>query len=203
MDLKKLRERALAATARFFVDRDGILPDQDGEEWEAEFRRQYNLAKSQAPEPHGAPPEKLAESGHFEWPELYGAPAQKRWAAALRAARLATMEDKKIRDWLAATWLAAADWVDTRDMSAPDFLRRVATQYSAHRRDTEARAEERAAAVRAKEAAANVLRGRVQSAGITAESSDRARRCQPTRDRGGASRQTRRGASWSAQPADF
>jgi hypothetical protein len=39
MDLKELRDRALEATTRFFVDRDGILPDQEGEEWEAEYQR--------------------------------------------------------------------------------------------------------------------------------------------------------------------
>src|ERR1700730_5581100 len=125
MDLRELRERALEATTRFFVDRDGILPNQEGEEWEAEYRRQYDLAKRQAPEPHRAPPDKRAESGDSEWPSLAGAPAQKRWAAELRARRLAIMENKDIRDWLGATWTTAAAWVDTRDMTAPHFLRRV------------------------------------------------------------------------------
>jgi hypothetical protein len=168
MDLKELRDRALEATTRFFVDRDGILPDQEGEEWEAEYRRQYDLAKRYAPEPQPAPPDKRAAFGHSEWPELAGAPAQKRWAAELRVTRLGAMENKDIRDWLAATWTTAADWIDTRDMSAPDFLRRVGTQYSANRRDAKARAHERAAAERAKAVAANALRDRVQSAGITA-----------------------------------
>src|SRR5262249_25707676 len=60
MDLKELRDRALEATTRFFVDRDGILPDQEGEEWEAEYRRQYDIAKPMlqsrtAPRQRGAP----------------------------------------------------------------------------------------------------------------------------------------------------
>jgi hypothetical protein len=169
MDLKELRDRALDATTRFFVDRDGILPDQEGDEWEAEYRRQYDLAKRHAAEPHHAAPERRAAPGHPEWPELAGAPAQKRWAAELRAARLAALENKDMRDWLAAAWISAADWVDTRDMSMPDFLRRIGTQYSASRRDAAARADEHAAAERAKVAAANELRDRVQSAGITAE----------------------------------
>ena len=42
MDLKELRDRALEATTRFFVERDGIVPDQEGEEWEAEYRRRYD-----------------------------------------------------------------------------------------------------------------------------------------------------------------
>jgi hypothetical protein len=169
MDLKELRERALEATTRFFVDRDGILPDQEGEEWEAEYRRQYDLAKRYAPEPHRAPPERRGAPGHSEWPELAGSPAQKRWATELRGARLAATENKEMRDWLAAKWTTAADWIDTRDMSTPDFLRRIGTQYSASRRDVKARADEHAAAERAKVAAANALRERVQSAGITTE----------------------------------
>jgi hypothetical protein len=168
-DLKELRDRVLEATTRFFVDRDGILPDQEGEEWEAEYRRQYDLAKRHAPERHRALPERRAAPGHSEWPELAGSPAQKRWAAELRAARLAIIENKDMRDWLAATWTTAADWVDTRDMSAPGFLRRIDTQYLASRRDAKALADEHAAAEQAKVAAANALRDRVQSAGITAE----------------------------------
>jgi hypothetical protein len=169
LDLKELRERALEATTRFFVDRDGILPDQEGEEWEAEYRRQYDLVKRHAPEPDRAPPERRAASGHAEWPELAGSPAEKRWAAELRDARLAAIESKDMRGWLAATWTTAADWVNTRDMSSADFLRRISTQYSASRRAAKARADEHAAAERAKVAAANALRDRVRSAGITAE----------------------------------
>ncbi|HEV2551566.1 MAG TPA: hypothetical protein VGU20_29930 [Stellaceae bacterium] len=169
MDLKELRERALEATTRFFVDRDGILPDQEGEEWEAEYRRQYDMAKRHAPEPYRAPPERRAAPDHSEWPELAGSPAQKRWAADLRGARLAAMENKDMRDWLAAKWTTAADWVDTRDMSTPDFLRRIGIQYSASRSDAKARADEHAAAERAQVAVANALRDRVHSAGITAE----------------------------------
>ncbi|HEV2548891.1 MAG TPA: hypothetical protein VGU20_16235 [Stellaceae bacterium] len=58
------------------------------------------------------------------------------------------MENKDMRDWLAAKWTTAADWVDTRDMSTPDFLRRIGTQYSASRCDAKARADEHAAAER-------------------------------------------------------
>ncbi len=169
MDLKELRERALEATTRFFVDRDGILPDQDGEEWEAEYRRQYDLIKRHAPEPDRAPLGGRAAPAHADWPELAGSPAEKRWAAELRGARLAAIESKDMRGWLAATWTNAGDWVNTRDMSPADFLRRISSQYSASCRDAKARAHEHAAAEQAKVAAANALRDRLQSAGITAE----------------------------------
>ena len=169
MDLKELRDGALEATTRFFVDRDGILPDQEGEAWQAEYRRQYDLVKRHAPEPHRAREQRRATPGHAEWPELAGSPAEKRWAAELRGARLAAIESKDMRGWLAATWTTAADWVNTRDMSAADFLRRISTQYSASRRDAKARAHEHAAVEQAKVAAAEALRDRVQSAGITVE----------------------------------
>ncbi|HLG89670.1 MAG TPA: hypothetical protein VKZ79_21015 [Alphaproteobacteria bacterium] len=168
MDLKELRDRALEAATRFFVERDGILPDQEGDEWEAEYRRQYELLKRHAPEPHRARPERRAAPAHREWPELAGSPAAKRWATELRGARLAAIESKELRDWLAATWTTAADWVNTRDMSTSDFLRRISPQYSASRRDAKTRADEHAATERAKLAAANALRDRLQSAGITA-----------------------------------
>jgi hypothetical protein len=169
MDLKELRDRALEATTRFFVERDGIVPDQEGEEWEAEYRRQYDLLKRHSPEPHRARPERRAAPALSERSELAGSPAEKRWAAELRDARLAAIESKDMRGWLAATWTSAADWVNTRDMSPADFLRRISTQYSASRCDAKARADENAAAERARVAAAKTLRDRVQSAGITAE----------------------------------
>jgi hypothetical protein len=167
--LKELRERALEATARFFIDRDGVLPDQDSEEWEAEYRRQHEVAKRQAPEPRQATPDERAEINDPGSPPLAGAPAQKRWATELRAQRLTTVENKDVRHWLAATWTTAAAWVDTRDMTVPDFLGRIGREYAAHRRDIEARAKQRAAAERDKAAAANALRDRVRAAGITAE----------------------------------
>jgi hypothetical protein len=169
VDLKELRDRALEATTRFFVDRDGILPDQEGEEWEAEYRRQYDLVKRHASEPHHGGGEKRAAPGHLEWPELAGSPAEKRWATEIRDARLAAIDSKDMRDWLAATWTTAAGWINTRDISTSTFLRRISTQYSASRRDAQARADEHAAAQRAKMAAANALRDRVQLAGVTAE----------------------------------
>src|SRR4051812_7026108 len=35
-----LREEAMEATARHFSEQGGVMPDQDSEEWEAEYRRQ-------------------------------------------------------------------------------------------------------------------------------------------------------------------
>jgi len=169
MDLKALQNEALEATSRFFLERDGVLPDEDSEEWEAEYHRQFKLAKRRAGTSHAtAAPSRTAASSRPEWPQLSGAPAEKRWGAELRAARLKTIQSKGLGDWLASARTTAGDWVKTREMPGPAFLRRVEAQYAADRRETEARATARAAEEQTSAAAAEVLRARVQAAGITA-----------------------------------
>ena len=169
MNLTALRDEALEATRRFFIDREGITPDEGSDEWEAEYHRQFELAKRRAATSRvAAGPSRADASSHAEWPELTGAPAEKRWGVELRAARLKTIERKDLRDWLAATWTAARDWVKTHDMPGPAFLRRVETQYTADRREAEAQAAARAAEEHASTAAAEALRARVEAAGVTA-----------------------------------
>jgi hypothetical protein len=167
MNLTALRDEALEATRRFFVDREGITPDEGSDEWEAEYHRQFELAKRRAATSRVAPGPSRAFS-HPEWPELTGAPGEKRWAAELRADRLKTIEREELREWLAATWTAARDWVKTHDMPGPAFLRRVETQYAADRRDAEVQAAVRAAEEQASAAAAGTLRARVEADGVTA-----------------------------------
>ena len=48
MDIKSIKEQALAETARILHDRLGVVPDPDSEEWEEEYRRQFDLLKKQA-----------------------------------------------------------------------------------------------------------------------------------------------------------
>ena len=45
MDLKSVREEAIEATTRAFWDRNGFVPDQDSDEWEEEYRRQFEQVK--------------------------------------------------------------------------------------------------------------------------------------------------------------
>jgi hypothetical protein len=169
MDHEALRDEALEATRRFFIDREGSLPEEGSDEWEAEYRRQFELTmRRAATSPAAVEPARAGEASHPEWPELTGAPAEKRWGAELRAARLKTIERKELRDWLAATWIAARDWVKTRDVPGPAFLHRVETQYATARREAEAHATARAAEEQASAAAAETLRARVEAAGVTA-----------------------------------
>lgn len=170
MDIKLLKEEALEATARFFRDSQGTLPDQDSDEWEAVYRRHFEMARKR----HPASPQTIslpaAAAGPAKerpdiWPELNGPATEKRWAVAIRADRLKEIGDKDIRTWLAGSWIASKIWIDTRDLPAPAFLRRVSTEYGrADKQATILRAEQTA---RAAEAAA--VRHRVQTAGITAE----------------------------------
>src|SRR6516165_3885725 len=45
MDLKAVREEAIEATTRAFWDKNGFVPDQDSDEWEEEYRRQFEQVK--------------------------------------------------------------------------------------------------------------------------------------------------------------
>src|ERR1700750_2868110 len=102
MDLQAVREEAVEATARALWDKNGFSPDEDSEEWEEEYRRQFEQAKRRhaagqpaagavQPSPAtGAPPD---EAG---WAVLTGAPTQIRWAAALRTDRILEITDPGI-----------------------------------------------------------------------------------------------------------
>ena len=43
MDLKPVREEAIERTNRAFWDKQGFVPDPDSEEFEEEYRRQFEL----------------------------------------------------------------------------------------------------------------------------------------------------------------
>ena len=107
MDLKVVREEAIEATTRAFWDRSGFVPDEDSDEWEEEYRRQFEQARKRHAtgqpvevKPGAAPAPPPEEAG---WAVLTGAPTQIRWAAALRADRLQEVRNPEVRDWLATT----------------------------------------------------------------------------------------------------
>src|SRR5690242_1282795 len=124
MDLKSLREEALEETARFFSDKQGFLPDQDSDEWEDEYRRQFALAKArqEAAQRSGSPLRTDAAAAvkaasaprPDDGPPLSGPPGEARWAAALRADRLKQIQDDDVRSWLLRSWTASKSWVETR-----------------------------------------------------------------------------------------
>jgi len=173
MDLKLAREEAIEATNRFFWDKSGFVPDQDSDEWEDEYRRQFDLAKKRhaadrpaetSPIAAAAPP--AEEAG---WAMLSGPPTQIRWAAALRADRLNEIRDPGIRKWLATTWTRSKSWIDTSTLPTAIFLKRIEPHYREFCRQAEERARLRAADREAKAAAADEIRRQLEEAAITVE----------------------------------
>jgi hypothetical protein len=173
MDIKSIKEQALAETARILHDRLGVVPDPDSEEWEDEYRRQFELLKKQAArapsgvvaKPQAAPVDERED----DLPAMTGAPADKRWASALRSERLKQVPNKDVRAWLAGAWIVAKEWVDTRDLPPEAFLRRVEAQHAAHRKRSAAEAGLVEASRRDKAAAESALQQQVRAAGITAQ----------------------------------
>jgi hypothetical protein len=172
MDLKSVREEAIEATTRAFWDKSGFVPDQDSDEWEAEYRRQFEEAKKRRTTGHPAevkPSEAAAPLEEAGWAMLKGAPTQIRWAAALRADRLKEIRNPGIRDWLATTWGKAKSWIDTRDLPTATFLQRIEPHYAEYRRQADERARALEAERRTKQTAAEALRQEIEAAGITVE----------------------------------
>jgi hypothetical protein len=173
MDLKAVREEAIEATTRFFWEKSGFVPDQESEEWEEEYRRQFEQAKGRhaaagptevKPAATVTPPEE--EAG---WAALTGPPTQIRWATGLRADRLKEIRDPGIRRWLATTWTRSKSWIDTSTLPTPLFLKRIEPHYAEYRSQTEERARVRAAEHQAEMAAASEIRRQIEEAGITTE----------------------------------
>jgi hypothetical protein len=175
MDLKRVREAAIERTTRFFWDNRGFVPSEDSDEWEAEYRRQFELAKARqadgvvataaAVEAPAATPTAVSRN----LAELTGAPTQIRWAAALRADRLREIRDPGVRDWLATTWTKAKSWIDTQELPTPVFLQRVAPHYQEYRKKADQKAHSRAQERQAQQAATAAIRKQVEEAGITME----------------------------------
>jgi hypothetical protein len=173
MNLQRVREEAIEATTRAFWDKNGFVPDEDSDEWEAEYRRQFEGAKrrhasGQTAEVKPSPTVSVPPEGDG-WAELTGAPTQIRWAAALRADRIRDVKDPGVRHWLATTWTKAKSWIDTREMSTPTFLQRIQPHYAEYRRQTDERARVLEGERQAKVAAAEALKREIDAAGITVE----------------------------------
>jgi hypothetical protein len=174
MDLNAIREAAIEAATRSLWEKNGLVPDQDSEEWEEEYRRQFELAKKRlATQPAATAPKAAAEPSQLGdetgWAELTGPPTQIRWAAGLRADRLREIRDPGIRQWLATTWTRSKSWIDTSNLPTATFLKRIEPHYAEYRRRADERAQMMAAEQQAKAAAADQIRRQVKEAGITAE----------------------------------
>jgi hypothetical protein len=172
MDLRLVREEAIEATNRAFWDKSGFVPDEDSDEWEEEYRRQFDLAKKRHATERPADTLPIAAAPPDEepgWAALTGPPTQIRWAAALRADRLKEIRDPGIRNWLATTWTKSKSWIDTSSLPTATFLKRIEPHYAQYRRQADERARLLAAEQRAKAAAADEIRRQIEEAAITVE----------------------------------
>jgi len=173
MDLHALREAAIEATSRALHDKLGFVPSDETDEWEDEYRRQFQLLKRRfataAPAP--APPRMpAAPSGaEREWPELSGTPEQKRWASTIREDRLREIPGEAFRVWMARTWTRAKVWVDTRDVPSAVLVQRLRPQFDEYRKEAADAAKARAAEAQQKAAAAAAYQQRLKDSGITPE----------------------------------
>jgi hypothetical protein len=173
MDLQSLIEAAVEETAQFFMKTTGMVPEQDSDAWEKEYRRHFEAVKKRsAGQPAAiakpaAPVRAAATDSHLA--ELVGTPGEKRWAEELRAERLSQIQDKELRSWLGLAWSSAKTWIDTRSVAPPAFLRRIEAEHADYRRREAAGREAQAAADHAQAEAASALRRQVAAAGITVE----------------------------------
>lgn len=175
MDLRLVREEAIERTNRFFWDTQGFVPAEESDEWEAEYRRQFEQAKAR--QANGAAPPRAAAVpaaapttlDQANWAELTGDPTQTRWAASLRADRIREIRDPGVREWLATTWTRAKSWIDTQELTTPVFLQRIAPHYQEYRKKADEAARVRAQQHQAQQAAADAIRKQVEDAGITVE----------------------------------
>ena len=171
MDLNALREAAIEATSRALHDKHGVVPSEDSDEWEDEYRRQFALLKQRiGTEPVAAPraPAALA-AAERQWPELSGTPEQKRWAATIRADRMGEIASEPFRVWFGQTWTRAKVWVDTRDVPTATLVQRLKPQFDEHRKQVADAAKARAAEAQQKAAEAAAYQQRLKDSGITPE----------------------------------
>ncbi|HZT86700.1 MAG TPA: hypothetical protein VFA12_01945 [Stellaceae bacterium] len=169
MDLDALKEAAIEATTRALRQKFDIPPDEDSEEWEEEYRRQFAALKQRHGDVKLAPARPAPAATEAKWPELTGTPEQLRWAATIRAERLREIPNEAMRTWLGRTWTRAKVWVDTRDVPTPVLLQRLQPQYAEYRKQAAAQAQARAAEEQAKAAALAAHQQRLREAGITPE----------------------------------
>ena len=168
MDLQALREAAIEATSRALYDQHGVVPSEDSDEWEEEYRRQFALVKQRygvdtkaiVRPPAGAGPA-------LQLPELTGEREQIHWGEQVRAERMREVTDAARRVWMVKTWTRAKLWVDTRDVPIATLLQRTQGQYDDYRRKLAEQQKATAAATQQKAAAIAAHQAKLQKAGIT------------------------------------
>src|SRR5580698_1481343 len=161
MDLTQLKEAAIEATARALQDKFGAVPDEDSDEWEGEYRRQFALAKQR----YGVttPTVARATGPALQLPELRGDTQELiHWGEQVRVERLREVSDAARRVWMAKTWVRAKLWVDTREVPIATLLQRTQGQYDDYRRQQAAEKSSQSTAAQQKAAAIAAHQAKLQ-----------------------------------------
>jgi hypothetical protein len=168
MDLAQLKEAAIVATVEALQRKFDVMPDEESDEWEDEYRRQFALMKQHYAVDTKAivrPP--VSTGPELQLPELTGDREQVHWGEQVRAERLREIADAPRRAWMAKTWTRAKVWVDTREVPVATLLQRTQAQYDDYRRQTAEQQKARAAEAHKKAAAIAAHQAALQKAGIT------------------------------------
>jgi hypothetical protein len=166
MDLTQLKEAAIEATARALQEKFGVVPDEDSDEWEGEYRRQFALAKQR----YGVttPSVARATGPALQLPELRGETQELiHWGEQVRVERLREVTDAPRRVWMAKTWVRAKLWVDTREVPIATLLQRTQGQYDDYRRQQATEKSAQTAVAQQKAAAIAAHQAKLQKAGIS------------------------------------
>jgi len=170
MDLAALREAAIAATERALYDKLGIVPSDESDEWEEEYRRQFALLKQRYGDGVAlTPPPRPAAAPQRVLPELRGTPEEQRWGASIREERLREISSEAVHIFLMQTWPRAKQWIDTRDVPIRTLLQRLSPQYEEWRKKRSEAATARKAEAAKKAAELAAYQRKLQEAGITPE----------------------------------
>src|SRR5689334_20683254 len=168
MDLDTLREAAIEATARALIEKHGIAPSEDSDEWEEEYRRQFAALKQR----HGGSVQiapRAAAAAKQPLPELRGTPEELRWGASIREDRLREIPNDAVRAFWVQNWPRAKQWIDTRDVPTQTLVLRLKPQYDDWRKKRADAAAARKSEVAKKAAEAAAHKQRLEEAGITPE----------------------------------
>lgn len=171
MDLTALREAAIEATSRALYDKLGYVPEEDSDDWEDEYRRQFALLKQRNPAAAlTTPVRRPAPTGpERQWPALTGTPEQTRWAATIRDERMHEIPSEPFRVWLGQAWTRAKVWVDTRDVPTAVLLQRLRPQFDEYRQKAAEAAKVRNTEAQKKAAGVAAYQQKLKDARITPE----------------------------------
>src|ERR1700723_1691506 len=144
MDLSQMKEAATEATSRALQQKFDVVPSEESDEWEDEYRRQFALMK-----------------------QRYGVDTKAIVRPPVRAERLREITQAPVRAWLAKTWIRAKLWVDTREVPIATLLQRLQPQYEEYRRQQAEQQKAQNAAAQQRAAAIAAHQAKLQKAGIT------------------------------------